>query len=128
MESKIAVDDEFCNDHFVPRNRSRRHSSIKNIRRKSMFAVPLANAFVMNNRNNPISTEDSRSEEMRVVKLQLQCIESIHNYFNRQKQFDEVAEEWQNLAKVLDRVFMILFFVFQLSTTVFMMVKVSGDH
>lgn len=82
----------------------------------------------MHNRHNSVPTEDVWSEEMRVMKLQLECIESIHDYFNRQKQIDEVAEEWQILAKVLDRVFMILFFIFQFSVTVFIMVKVSGDH
>ena len=128
MQSKISVDDEFRSNIFGSRNMARRNSSIKNNRRKSILAVPMTNAFVMNNRNNSVSTDDARTEEMRMMKLQLECIESIHDYFNRQTQIDDVAEEWQNLAKVLDRVFMILFFIFQFSTTVFIMVKVSGDH
>ncbi|XP_053406310.1 CHRNA7-FAM7A fusion protein-like [Mercenaria mercenaria] len=138
MESNLSGDDvKLCN-LFVSPTIPRRHSSTKDNRKKSMiaeeelcehFSSPnVPKGFVANFRKSPITAGDERSEEIRLMKLQLECIESIHDYLNSQKQCDEVAEEWQQLARVIDRVVMILFFTFQLIATVIMMVKIMSEH
>lgn len=69
-----------------------------------------------------------RDEEIKIMKQQLDCIENIQCYIEMQKQCGDIAEEWQMLAQVLDRAFMILFFIFQFLATLIILVKTTEDH
>lgn len=85
-------------------------------------------ADTMRTTKKPMFAVHERDEEIRILKQQLECIESIQCYIEMQKQCADITEEWQMLAQVLDRAFMILFFIFQFLATLIILVKTTENY
>ncbi|XP_061188673.1 neuronal acetylcholine receptor subunit alpha-10-like [Saccostrea echinata] len=69
------------------------------------------------------TVESSTSYEiMNVVKQQLSIIRNIENILTKKKKLAESVEEWQNMAQIMDRVFLVFFVLVSfISTLTFLM-------
>ncbi|XP_052792178.1 neuronal acetylcholine receptor subunit alpha-10-like [Mya arenaria] len=68
---------------------------------------------------------DTSSEVMSLLKKQLDYLDKIHNHMEEKQRESLGMEEWRKLAKVVDRIFMILFFLFQFGTSALILIRIT---
>ena len=68
---------------------------------------------------------NTTSEVVRLLKKQLGCLQTVHDYYGDKLKLEYIMEDWKKLAQVVDRIFMVLFFIFQSSTTLAILVRIS---
>lgn len=65
------------------------------------------------------------NEMVTILKQQLECLDGIKSFVDEKKELENNTEDWKKLAQVVDRIFMVLFFCFQCSTSLFILLKIS---
>lgn len=68
---------------------------------------------------------ETSDEVVRILRKQLGCLETVHDYYGERLKLEYVMEDWKKMAQVVDRIFMVLFFIFQLSTTLAILIRIS---
>ncbi|XP_053405060.1 neuronal acetylcholine receptor subunit alpha-9-like [Mercenaria mercenaria] len=68
---------------------------------------------------------DTSNELVRILKQQLDCLNSIKAHIDEKRELEDTMEDWKKLAQVVDRIFMVLFFAFQCITTLFILLRIS---
>lgn len=67
--------------------------------------------------------ESSNSDIIATLQRQLQVIKNIEKNLQERKRLDAIIEEWQLLAQVLDRVFLLFFFCFMFISTMAILLR-----
>lgn len=65
-------------------------------------------------------------EGTHILQQQLDCMSQLQQYLEKKISAENIVEDWQTLAKVLDRLFLILFVLFQVISTLVIMGKISA--
>ncbi|KAL4228119.1 hypothetical protein ACF0H5_013554 [Mactra antiquata] len=81
-----------------------------------------------NMRNHSDNTLAQDKEGLNILREQLDCMTGIQQYLEVKKSAEDIVEEWQTLAKVLDRLFFIFFILFQLISTTVIMGKTASEN
>lgn len=68
------------------------------------------------------------TDELRIMRKQLECITSIQAQLEEKAGSEVLKEEWQTLARVLDRLFVVLFLFEQVIGTFIIMLQISSEH
>ena len=77
------------------------------------------------NSNYLTGTGTPTNELIAILRKQLEGVTEIKEYLNKKIEVEGTVEEWQKLAQVIDRLFMVVFFIIQLTTTVGILVTIS---
>lgn len=72
-----------------------------------------------------LKLDTETNEVLNLLTKQLNCLEMLHSYFGDKLRLEYTMEDWKKLAQVVDRIFMVLFFIFQFSTTIAILVRIS---
>lgn len=72
-----------------------------------------------------LKLDTETNEVLNLLTKQLDCLEMLHGYFGDKLRLEYTMEDWKKLAQVVDRIFMVLFFIFQFSTTLAILVRIS---
>ena len=75
-----------------------------------------------------LTTNTKDSEELKVLRAQLDCVNDIKAHLDDKAVLENVRDEWQLLGRVLDRVFIVLFLLEQIVATLVIMITISSDH
>lgn len=67
------------------------------------------------------------SELMQTLKKTLDSVRAVEKYINDRKRLEETVEEWQLVAQVLDRVFLIMFILISVISTMSILLKSSHN-
>lgn len=68
------------------------------------------------------------TDELRIMRKQLECITSIQAQLEEKAGSEVLKEEWQTLARVVDRLFVVLFLFEQVIGTFIIMLQISSEH
>ena len=68
---------------------------------------------------------DTSNDMVRILKQQLDCLNNIKDHIEDKRELEDTMEDWKKLAQVVDRIFMVLFFMFQIITSLFILLKIS---
>ena len=68
-------------------------------------------------RNNLLPSFAIRDPVIEALKEQTQCIKDIEGHFSQQKREDDINSEWRDLSILLDRVFLIIYLLINIVTT-----------
>lgn len=68
------------------------------------------------------------TEELKVMREQLECINSIKTHLESKSRLEEIKDEWQTLARVLDRLFIVIFLLEQVLATLVIMLQISSGN
>jgi DNA repair exonuclease SbcCD ATPase subunit len=71
---------------------------------------------------------DTSNDMVRILKQQLDCLHSIKEHIDEKRELEDTMEDWKKLAQVVDRIFMVLFFMFQIITSLFILLKISTTN
>ncbi|KAL4227651.1 Neuronal acetylcholine receptor subunit alpha-7-like [Mactra antiquata] len=75
--------------------------------------------------NIPDIDNNSSHELIRLLKQQAETLDNIRDCINEKAELEDIMEEWKVLAQVMDRIFMILFFLFQVVTSLVILLRIS---
>ncbi|KAJ8304827.1 hypothetical protein KUTeg_018410 [Tegillarca granosa] len=88
----------------------------------------LDSSFPENGRNTNTMKDETilnSSELMQTLKRTLESVKAVEKYINDRKRHEETVEEWQLLAQVLDRVFLLMFILISVISTMSILLKSS---
>lgn len=107
----------YTNDGFMPNgtDRSETNGKIGN-----GISVPTMVEEINTENSQKVDdnyNESSSSDIIATLQRQLQVIKNIEKNLQEKKRMDAIIEEWQLLAQVLDRVFLLFFFSFMSIST-----------
>ena len=80
----------------------------------------------MNTRNLKVIEFESTNETVNILHKQLQILNEINDYIGQKKKLEHSISEWQKLAKVIDRLFMILFLMIMVGTTSGILIRIAN--
>ncbi|WAR00750.1 ACHA7-like protein [Mya arenaria] len=69
---------------------------------------------------------DTSTEVISLLKKQLDCLDKIQDHMEERRRESLGMDEWRKLAQVLDRIFMVLFFLFQFGTSALILVRITS--
>lgn len=77
------------------------------------------------NTNRKVYTMDVSSEMITLLHKQLEALQKLTAHSDSRKHAEERIGEWQLVARVIDRIFFVLFLCIQVGTTVGILVGIS---
>ena len=80
----------------------------------------------LNARNLKVIELGTSDETINILHKQLQTLNEINDYISQKRKLEHSVSEWQKLAKVVDRLFMILFSLIQVGTTCGILIRIAN--
>ena len=80
----------------------------------------------MNMRNHKPADFGSSNDILQVLQKQCESLNEINVYIRQKKKLENSVSEWQKIAKVIDRLFLILFTLIHVGTAVGIILRIAN--